>query len=108
MQSGFSMSDGVRHSRTWANHERQRAIPGRPRRCVLSHPYKVDVCRQDFVVWGDVQQLTQTGGSLCCRALPTRPKQIMRLQHELPKDNLLRRAEGTSVTFRESRDGVAK
>ena len=96
------MSDGVRHSRTWANHERQRVIPGRPRRCVLRRPYKVGVYRQDFSVWSGVEQLTQTADpSVSVAFLSPRSKSC-----------------GTKgetcfgvpevVIFRESRDGVAK
>ena len=96
------MSDGVRHSRTWANHERQSVIPGRPRRCVLRRPCKVDVYRQDFSVWSGVEQLTQTADPSVSVAFLSAPKQIMRRQHEtcfsVPE----------VVIFREFRDGVAK
>jgi hypothetical protein len=103
------MSDGGQHSKMLAHHEQQRAILGRPPRRVVRHRYKVDVYRQDFLLCSGVQQLTQTGGSLCS-ALPTpSPKEIMRLHLEASKNNLLRRlacAARTSLIFRETKDAL--
>jgi hypothetical protein len=57
---------------------------------------------------GGVREVTQTGDLSVAVFFPRAPKQNMRLQGERPKGNLLWRAGGTSVIFRESREDAAK
>src|SRR5262249_8902232 len=59
MQRGFWKSDGARPSKTLANREPQPGSRADRAPCVMRHPYKVAVYRQDFRCWSGIRRMTQ-------------------------------------------------